>query len=478
LLLAGFAPAQDQPDTSPPDQQEPTFEGPSILTRNSGVVDSMDLTPAQDQPDGGALDQQGPVFEGPSILSRDSSLMDSTGNPSQFGMFAKFSGVYDSGLTPVIAAGQETPLASQTGYGVETSFGAAFAHRWRGSKLTVEYRGAYRKYATVSLLNGLDQFFQLAYSRVLERHLILDLKTTLGTTTLANGAFTYLPLSTLDLLGLPANELFDNRTNYLQSRVDLTWQKTGRLSFDFGGDGFVVRRQSLLLAGLNGYTARANVAYRLTSRQTISASYNNTYFDYQRAFGNSQLQIPALGYSAGLARHWDLSTQAGVARVATLGLTQVALDPATAALLGQSFATVIFSRLSYLPVAEVRLVRRFKTSSLTFDYAMGVTPGNGYYLTSRQTSGTIGYSYIAGKTWEIRSNAAFNELDALGQALGKYSNLQGGAEMFYNLTRAAHLDVRYDYRHYTTENVILQKDSNRVSLGLAFSLGDIFESVR
>jgi hypothetical protein len=46
------------------------------------------------------------------------------------------------------------------------------------------------------------------------------------------------------------------------------------------------------------------------------------------------------------------------------------------------------------------------------------------------------------------------------------------------LTRAAHLDVRYDYRHYTTENAILQKDSNRVSVGLAFSLGDLFESVR
>jgi hypothetical protein len=478
LLLAGFAPAQNQPDTSARDQQDPTFEGPSILNRQSGLTDSIPLAPALGPSDSSTLEQQEPAFEGPSILSRDSGLLDSTGKPIQFGMFAKFSGVYDSGLTPVIAAGQATPLATQAGLGLETSFGAAFSRRWRRSKISIEYRAAYRKYAAASLLNGLDQFFQLAYSRVLQSHLILDFKTTLGTTTLANGAFTYLPLSTLDLLGLPTNELFDNRTNYLQSRVDLTWQKTARLSFGLGGDGFVVRRQSLLLAGLNGYSARANVAYRLTPRQTISASYNNTYFDYQRAFGNSRLQIPALGYSLALTRLWDFSTQAGVARVATLGLTQVALDPALAALLGESYATVTFSRVSYLPVAEARLIRRFKTSSLTFDYAMGVTPGNGYYLTSRQTSGTIGYSYIAGKTWELRGNAAFNELTALGQALGKYNNMQTGAEVFYNLTPAAHLDVRYDYRHYTTENVILQKDSSRVSLGLAFSLGDLFESVR
>jgi hypothetical protein len=439
---------------------------------------TVGFAPAQNQPDTSARDQQEPTFEGPSILGRDSGLMDSTGKPLEFGMFVKFSGVYDSGLTPVIAPSYETPLAPQGGFGVETSFGAAVSRRWRRAKLTIEYRGAYRQYATASLLNGLDQFFQLAYSRVLQQHLLLDLKTTLGTTTVANGAFTYLPLSTLNLPGLPINELFDNRTNYLQSRVDLTWQETERLSFGFGGDGFIVRRQSLLLAGLNGYSARASVAYRLTSRQTISASYNNTYFDYQRAFGNSRLQIPALGYSAGFARHWDLSTQAGMARVETLGLTQVALDPAIAALIGQSFATVTFSRVSYLPVAQARLVRRFKTSSLTFDYAMGVTPGNGYYLTSRQTSAAIGYSYIAGRNWEARGNAAFNELSALGQALGKYTNAQAGAEVFYNLTRAAHLDVRYDYRHYTTENAILQKDSNRVSVGLAFSLGDLFESVR
>jgi hypothetical protein len=436
------------------------------------------FAPAQDQPDAGARDQQEPTFEAPSILTRDSSLMDSSGKRVEFGVFGKVSGVYDSGLTPVFASNLITPFVQQVGYGVETSFGATVSRRWRRAKLAVEYRGAYRQYATASLFNGLDQFLQLTYSRELQRHLRLDFKSTLGTTRLANGEFAYLPISSLDRLGLPLNELFDNRTNYVESRLDLTWQKNARLSFSLGGDGFIVRRQSLLLAGLNGYSARASVAYRLTSRQTISASYNNTYFDFQRAFGNSRLQIPTLGYSASLARHWDFSAQAGAARVQTLGLTQVALDPAIAVLTGQSFATVTFSRVSYLPVGEARLVQRWKTSSLTFDYTMGVTPGNGYYLTSRQDSGTIGYSYVAGKSWEVRGNAGYGRLSALGQTLGSLSNLQGGAEVFYNLTRAAHLDVRYDYRHYTTENSILQKDSNRVSLGVAFGLGETYRTVR
>jgi hypothetical protein len=436
------------------------------------------FAPAQDQPDAGERDQQEPTFEAPSILSRDSSFTESGGKPLELGLFGKVSGVYDSGLTPVLAVNPATLFAPHAAYGVETSFGAAAVRRWRHAKLSIEYRGVYRQYANATLFNGWDHFLDLAYSQALARHLRLDFKSMLGTTTLANGEFAYLPVSSLDRLGLPLNELFDNRTNYLESRVDLTWQKTARLSFGFGGDGFLVRRQSLLLAGLNGWSGRASVAYQLTARQTVTVAYNDTSFDFERAFGNSHLQIPTLGYAVKPVLHWDFSAQAGVARVATVGLTEVSLDPAITALTGQSFATVSFSRTSYLPVGEARLVRTFKISSLTFDYAMGVTPGNGYYLTSRQNAATVYYSYLAGRRWEARGNAGFNQLSALGQNLGRYTNLQGGVEVFYNLTDAAHIDVRYDYRHYTTEDAIVQKDSNRVSLGLAFSLGEPFRTAR
>jgi len=34
------------------------------------------------------------------------------------------------------------------------------------------------------------------------------------------------------------------------------------------------------------------------------------------------------------------------------------------------------------------------------------------------------------------------------------------------------MEFRYDYRHYTTQNNIYQKDSNRLTLGLAFSPGE------
>src|SRR5206468_4326015 len=144
-----------------------------------------------------------------------------------------------------------------------------------------------------------------------------------------------------DLYAVPTNELFDNRTDYLQGRVDLTFQKSLRLSFNFGGELFLVRRRSLALASLNGYNGHTDVSYRLTKRQTITASFERTQFDYLRQFGNSNITTFAGGYALGVGRRWDFSSRLGAARVDALGLTKVNVDPAIAAIVGQNTAVVV-----------------------------------------------------------------------------------------------------------------------------------------
>ena len=413
------------------------------------------------------------TYQGPSILSRDKGLIGERGGKLlDFRYYFDVTGIYDSGLVPFTTNAQGNLINVGGAYGVETGFGVIGSRRWKRDKLSIEYKGAYRQYSVSDVPQGLDQFLNLAYSRQVTRRLILDLKDTAGTVSLANGAFSYLPLSNTDLFAIPANELFDIRTNFVQSRVDLTWQQTARLSFGIGGEGFVVRRSSLALAGLDGYDARANVAYRLSSRQTVSGDYNYTYYDFQRAFGDSKLQSVSLGYSVGLSRKWDFSLRGGGIRIDSLGITQVAIDPAIAAIVGQNFADVTYKRVVYAPLGEARMMRRFDRSSLTLDYSMGASPGNGVYLTSRQTAGTVGYSYTGVRRWTFALNSGYSELSSVGQTLGKYTNLQGGAGVTYKVGRETHIQFRYDYRHYTTQNNIYQMDSNRVSLGLAFSPGE------
>jgi hypothetical protein len=452
LLTTGFALAQEQK----PDEQK--------KTQDQKTQDRK--TPDEKEKEGNQ------TYEGPSILSRDKSLIGERGGKLlDFRFYGEVTGIYDSGLTPLATTAQGDLVNVGGQYGAEAGFGVIGSRKWRRDQLNLEYKGSYRQYSGSGSFSGTDQFLNLVYAHQLKRRLTLDLKETVGTSTLGNGAYSYLPLTNTDLFAIPTNELFDSRTRFAQSRVDMTWQKSARLSIGLGGEGFLVRRASLALAGLNGYSARANVAYRLTRRQTVSASYDYTYYDFQRSFGNAKLQTGTLGYSVGLSRKWDLSLNAGGIRVETLGLTQVALDPAIAAIVGRNVAVVTFFRILYAPEAEMRLIRRFDRSALTIGYALGVVPGNGVYLTSKQNAASAGYSYTGYRRLSVGANASYNELSSVGQTLGKYTNLQGGVGGTYKLMQATHLQVRYDYRHYTTQNNIFQKDSSRVSIGLAFSPG-------
>ena len=432
----------------------------------TGCILAQEPKPDPNTSDQTTDDQQDPdqTYQGPSILSRDKSQIGERGGKLlDFRYYVDVTGVFDSGLAPVTTGGSE---------GVETGFGVVGSRRWKRDKLSLEYKGTYRQYSNNEVVQGLDQFLNLAYSRQLTRRIILDLKDTAGSVSLANGAFSYLPLTNTDLFAIPANELFDIRTKFIQSRVDLTWQLTPRLSFGIGGEGFVVRRSSLALAGLDGYDAHANVAYRLTRRQTVTGDYGYTYYDFQRFFGHAKLQSVSLGYSIGLSREWDFSLRAGGIRVDSLGIIQVALDPAIAAIVGENFANVTSSRVVFAPLGEARLMRRFNRSSLSLGYSVGASPGNGVYLTSKQNSASLGYSYTGYRRWTFALNSGYTELSAVGQTLGKYTNVQGGTGVTYNVGHETHIQFRYDYRHYTTQDYVYQKDSNRVSLGLAFSPGD------
>ena len=412
-------------------------------------------------------------YQGPSILSRDKSLLGERGGKLiDFRFYGQLTGIYDSGLTPVAVDANANLVNTGASYGIDAGFGVFGSRRWRRDQLNIEYRGNYRHYPTSPYFDGIDQFLNLGYARVLTRRLNLELKETAGTTSLANGGFSYVPLTNTDLFAVPANELFDNRTNFIQSRVDLTWQQTARLSYRVGGQGFVVRRRSFALAGLDGFGSHGDVSYRITRRQTVSLEYEFSHFDFQRTFGDADIHTASMGWNISLGRKWDLSVQAGAARTFVRGLTQVSIDPAIAAIVGRNIAVVQFDRAVTIPSYGGRATRRFDRSSLSLNANVGATPGNGVYLTSRQTALAAGYSYTGLRKWTLGATAAYSELSALGQSLGKFKNFQGGVGATYKVANATHLEFRYDLRHYTTQNNAFKKNSDRFSLGIAFSPGE------
>ena len=440
------------------------------MNRFSGLALVVGLAMGSAAP---ARAQAGEPYGGPSILTRDSTTAGARGGKLlDFQFWGEITGVIDNGLTPVSLNSQGQVDTQGLIYGGEGGFGASGTKSWESDQIRLDYHGDWRRYTENSQFGGTDQLLDLQWQHRLARHVQLVVHEVGGISSLSFGQLSYTPLSNVDLIGVPTNELFDNTTYYTQSAVNLIWQKSNRLSFSFGGDGFIVRRKSPLLVNTDGYRGRGDVAYRLSKRQTVYASYSYEHFQFPRSFGYSDIDMGEFGWSVGLGPRTDFSIDGGVARVQTLGLIQVALDPAVAAIVGYNYTITTNRRDVLIPIGQAQLTRRFGTSALAINGGMTITPGNGVYLTSRALAGSVGYSFVGGKRLTFQTTAGYSRMTAAGQqTLGAYGGFIGGGGMTYRLFSSAHLETRYDYRQYKIAEVA-SKDEHRISVGVAISTGE------
>lgn len=433
---------------------------------------TADQTQAQ-SPDQNSEQSASTRYEGPSILSRDRSLIgERSGKLLDYRFYANLTGTYDSQFIPVSTTTTGGLNVASNLYGLQFGYGVTGSRSWAHDKLSVDYSGDFRHYPNATFFDGTDQFLNLSYSHQFSRRFSIQARETAGISSYSNGYFTYLPLQNTDLYAVPTNELFDNRTDFLESRLDGIYQLTRRLSVDIGGEGFFVRRRSISLASVNGGNAHADIAYRLTRRQTVSLNYQYTQFSYLREFGDANFQELGVGYSIGLGRRWDLATMVGEARANFTGLTVVNLDPAVAAIVGQNTAVVSFNTVSYIPVYSARLIRRLERASVILTGEQSFSPGNGVYLASRQTAATVSYSYTGMRKLSVGAQTGYIRLSSLGQNLGAFAGLSAGVGATYKLASYSHLEVRYDFRHYSANNAFYRQNDHHVEVGIAFSPGE------
>jgi hypothetical protein len=419
-------------------------------------------------------DQPPPAeYGGPAILSRGGvSSLTSPQKSIRFRPFLSLTASYDTGITPVVL-NTNGKIPDDASIGGDAEAGLLGFHRFKTASLGLDYRGSYHHYAKNSYYNGSDQSLSLVYSKQATRRLQFTLREAAG---ILNRSFTAngeIQLLDPAFLNVPNNELFDGRTLYLNTAGNLTYQKTARLSFNFGADGFLIRRRSSALYGVTGYRARSDFAYRLTRYATMGAAYEFTHFEYTKGFGATDVHTIQLVESFRLGRRWELAMALGGARVETLGLTRVTIDPVIAEILGRNVGVEAVYHLNWVPSASANLTRKFRRAALTFGYSNGVTPGNGLYLTSRQQGATASFTYSGIRRVNIGVDGGYSSLGSLGQALGKYTGYIGGGGLTYNLTKSVHFITRYDYRHYGVDQTTFNRDSYRASMGFGFSPGDV-----
>jgi hypothetical protein len=414
-------------------------------------------------------------YLGPGILTRGAGNVGTRGGQQvDLRIGGSVSGIYDTGIVPLIVdeTGSLVRLGGQ--YGVEASLFAYGTHSWRRSQLGLDYLGNYRHYPGLRYFNSSDHMLVLGYTHQKSQRLVFDFRQVAGTISRGNSGFGgFAAALPSDVFDPNTAFLFDNRAYFLQSGMDVSYLTSARTILRAGGQGFLVRRQSRALVGVNGYNLDGSIQHRLSQATTIGAQYMRVHFDFPNAFGESDINVYAGLWSRALGRRWTLAVQGGVYQVEAQGLQRIALEPAVAAILGVREGIQAFYRRNTFPTGNIRLARQFRSATFSMMYSRGFNPGNGVFLTSRMESGGVNLSYFGIRRWGLSVFGGYNTNISVGQINGTFRQANGGVGITYAITPAVQLITRYDARHQDLTITNFNRVSYRVTVGFGFSPGNI-----
>lgn len=411
-------------------------------------------------------------YGGPAVLSRGGGGGVAPVGGIRIRPFINLSGSYQSGLV----AGNLTDtgqLATADAVGGEIAFGVYGYQSWKRTTLGVNYRGDYRKFNRARAYDGSNQLLAFGVTHQPSRHVSVSFRQGAGTYTRMSGYMGTFGFYDPTFAHIPSDELLDSRIYYTTTMGDVTYIRSARLSFNFGGTGFVIRRQASSLYNVNGFSARGDAAYRLSRRSTLAFDYFFTHFNFDRLFGNADMHSIGVNYSVAPSRWWEVAVRAGMLRIETLALGTVEVDPVVAAIIGRSRAFRAFHQLENTPSYSLQVIRRFRRSSAIASVQRGANPGNGVYLTSRQNSVSGTYSYTGMRHWSFSAAARYSDMKSLGLDIGTYKTASAGLGLTRTLTRQnLYLTARWDLYRRLIEGAY-RRVYHSAWLGIAWSPGDV-----
>ena len=415
----------------------------------------------------------GPEYTGPSILSRGMSFSrPSLPANERFRPFVGANFYHDSGVTGPYQ-GLNSKVVNSSYTGADINYGLTGQHARRFDSFQLDYRG-HSYFSNNS--KAQDQALAFNYARILTRRLTMSLGESAGVyannyAVLNSVTQTDTSVANTSLVVTPNTEAFDDRTYYTSTQGDLAYQKSSRLSIDFGGSVFYVKRDSSKLISANGYQARTDIAYRLSKRTTIGPYYAYSRYNYSGTFGDTDIHTVGGNYSLALSKALQFRVRGGVTRLETRGLQQVTLDPFVAKILGTNIGTQRYYSISYLSDFAVDISRSFRHGDLGFSYLRGVSPGNGVVLTSLRDSQSVNYNFSGMKKYGLSLGAGRDGLASSVQNIGTYHSYYGRANLSHTLPNHLQSFLSFDYRKLGFTTGLYARNQFRISIGLGYAPG-------
>jgi hypothetical protein len=414
-------------------------------------------------------------YGGPAILARGQSPGTMSATQIDFRPFISLMGTYDTGLNGVAVDANGAPV-NDASYGVSVNFGISGFHSWKHTRIGLDYSGGFSHYAK-AFYDGINaQSLQLSISHQLSRHI---------SASLSNSAVLYgsnhstptLP-STLEFdpatTYVPTNDFFDNRTIALSSQANLAIQRSTRLSFMIGVDGFLTRRRSSALFGNSGIGAHGDLQYRISRRTTVGVVYGYMHYSFSGIYGSTDSHTLAGTYSVSISRSLQFSALAGVARYENVFVEIVPIDPAIAAVIGVSSAQRVSYQKNYMPNIGARLSKVVPRGTVVLSVSNAIDPGNGLFLTSTSFNAGLGYSYTGLRRWAISAGVNYNRSISEGNVLGDYGDYTANLTASRQILPLTHGVLSLYARKYDSPDFKnYNKWSYGMNLGVSFTPGDV-----
>ena len=491
FALAATLSAQDAPQNRETQQSVPaatpgpgqTANAPPDATPPSGTTapQAPDVSPTpgaepiqQPGPDVGSVPNPTPEANGPGILSRGFTVTPLENQNLRFRPFFTLSGIADSGLTSLSSSTGQ--ITSNQSYGIQAGFGISGRRIYRKDVIELEFRGDVYHYTPADQYDGGNYVLNLTYQHTFNRHFSVALTESAGlysnNYSLIN-SLADLSVGNTQTVVTPNTQLFDNRTLSLSSGVDVVYQKSARWSFDFGGTGFLVRRESSSLYGTVGSQARADTSYRFTKRVSAGGYYAYSNYSFNKAFGGSNVQTGGGIFSYSLSRTLELRLRGGVSHVTTNGIETIAIDPVIAAILGYSTGRVVVLRSNVVPDASAQVYKTFKRATASVEFVESVTPGNGLYLTSRHAGFSGHYDYTGLRKWTLSVGAGRDTLSTLGVLVGAYTSDTARLGVSRMLTHGFQANAYGEFRRYNVSEANFLRNAYRLNIGFAWTPSDL-----
>jgi hypothetical protein len=374
-------------------------------------------------------------------------------------VYAFANGVWDSRV-PLLSGNS----SFSGGLGWEAGGGLTLTHSFKGGSVTLNYRGSYRDYQSAGFTGGDQQSLAFAFDKRLSRR--WGIGGSVGAGIVSYGASTF----SAGAVGSDiATNPFSTQSRYVNSGVTLSFQQSRRLSYVFSGEYLLSSYNYVGALNSHGYGGGASVLYRVTARTTMGLNYNHTNFAYSHNAGNSAIDTAGLSLSHQFNGHWQLDLSGGVSRVHSKGVIQI---PVSLILDGQTvtgYYNGAYNRTLYSPSFQGTLSRNFRRSILSIGGGQSVLGGNGIYLTSRNQTASVLYSYST-RRQNFGVGATYSRLSSVANSVSQtYATDGASASYGVNLVRYVSANFRYDFLHYDGLFVFSGLSESRVSFGLSLS---------